>query len=49
MVTSELDTTPVEWKVVRENLVQLHCEDVSWEQATDKILLDICWVIWYPT
>ena len=41
MATSELDTTPVEWKVVRENLVQLHCEDVSWEQATDKILLDL--------
>ena len=28
-------------KVVRENLVQLHCEDVSWEQATDKIPLDL--------
>ena len=41
MATSELDTTPVEWKVVRENLVQLHCEDVSWEQATDKIPLDL--------
>ena len=27
MATSELDTTPIEWKVVRENLVQLHCED----------------------
>ena len=41
MATSELDTTPIEWKVVRENLVQLHCEDVSWEQATDKIPLDL--------
>ena len=41
MATSELDTTPVEWKVFRENLVQLHCEDVSWEQATDKIPLDL--------
>ena len=41
MATSELDTTPVEWKVVKENLVQLHCEDVSWEQATDKIPLDL--------
>ena len=41
MATSELDTTLVEWKVVRENLVQLHCEDVSWEQATDKIPLDL--------
>ena len=41
MAASELDTTPVEWKAVRENLVQLHCEDVSWEQATDKIPLDL--------
>ena len=41
MATSELDTTPVEWKTVKENLVQLHCEDVSWEQATDKIPLDL--------
>ena len=41
MDTSELDTTPIEWKVVRENLVQLHCENVSWEQATDKIPLDL--------
>ena len=41
MATGELDTTPVEWKVVKENLVQLHCEDVSWEQATDKIPLDL--------
>ena len=41
MATSELDTTPVEWKVVGENLVQLHCEDVSWKQATDKIPLDL--------
>ena len=41
MATSELDTTPVEWRIVRENLVQLHCEDVSWEQATDKIPLDL--------
>ena len=41
MATNELDTTPVEWKTVRENLVQLHCEDVSWEQTTDKIPLDL--------
>ena len=41
MATSKLDTTPVEWKVVKENLVQLHCEDVSWEQATDMIPLDL--------
>ena len=41
MATNDLDTTPIEWKVVRENLVQLHCEDVFWEQATDKIPLDL--------
>ena len=41
MASNELDTTPTEWKAVRENLVQLHCEDVSWEQATDKIPLDL--------
>ena len=41
MATSELDTTSVELKIVRENLVQLHCEHVSWEQATDKIPLDL--------
>ena len=41
MATNGLDTTPIEWKVVRENLVQLHCENVSWEQATDKIPLDL--------
>ena len=41
MATSGLDTTSIEWKVVRENLIQLHCEDVSWEQATDKIPHDL--------
>ena len=41
MATSGLDTTSIEWKIVRENLVQLHCEDVSWEQATDKIPHDL--------
>ena len=41
MATNELVTTPVEWKAVRENLVQLRCEDVSWEQAADKIPLDL--------
>ena len=33
--------TSNDWKIVRENLVQLHCEDVSWEQASDKIPLDL--------
>ena len=37
MATSELDTTPYEWAAIRDNLIQLHCENVSWEQASDKI------------
>ena len=41
MATNESDTAPTEWKAVRDNLIQLHCEDVSWEQATDKIPLDL--------
>ena len=39
MATDSLDMTSNHWKIVRENLVQLHCEDVSWEQASDKIPL----------
>ena len=39
MATNDLDITPNDWRIVRENLVQLHCEDVSWEQASDKIPL----------
>ena len=41
MDTDSLDMTCNDWKIVRENLVQLHCEDVSWEQASDKIPLDL--------
>ena len=41
MATNDLDITPSDWRIVRENLVQLHCEDVSWEQASDKIPLDL--------
>ena len=41
MATDDLDITPSDWRIVRENLVQLHCEDVSWEQASDKIPLDL--------
>ena len=25
------------WEFVQENLLQFHCENVSWEQASDKI------------
>ena len=31
MATDDLDITSNDWRIVRENLVQLHCEDVSWE------------------
>ena len=41
MATDDLDITSNDWRIVRENLVQLHCEDVSWEQASDKIQLDL--------
>ena len=41
MATDDLDITSNDWRIVRENLVQLHCEDISWEQASDKIPLDL--------
>ena len=41
MAIDDLDITSNDWRIVRENLVQLHCEDVSWEQASDKIPLDL--------
>ena len=41
MATDSLDMTSNDWRIVRENLVQLNCEDVSWEQASDKIPLDL--------
>ena len=41
MATDDLDITSNDWRIVRENLVQLHYEDVSWEQASDKIPLDL--------
>ena len=41
MATDDLDIASNDWRIVRENLVQLHCEDVSWEQASDKIPLDL--------
>ena len=41
MATDSLDMTSNDWRIVRESLVQLHCEDVSWEQASDKIPLDL--------
>ena len=41
IATDSLDITSNDWRIVRENLVQLHCEDISWEQASDKIPPDL--------
>ena len=30
------------WEFVQENLLQFHCENVSWEQALDKIPINTC-------
>ena len=29
------------WEFVQENLLQFHCENVSWEQASDKIPIKV--------
>ena len=29
------------WEFVQENLLQFHCENVSWDQASDKILIKV--------
>ena len=41
MADNNFDITPDDWRIVKENLIQLRCEDVSWEQASDKIPLDL--------
>ena len=41
MADTNFDITPDDWRTVQENLIQLHCENVSWEQASDKIPLDL--------
>ena len=41
MTDNNFDITPDDWRIVKENLIQLHCENVSWEQASDKIPLDL--------
>ena len=43
MATDYYMVTSNDWRIVRENLVQLHCENVSWEQASDKITL-VLWI-----
>ena len=40
MADTNFDITPDDWRTVQENLIQLHCENVSWEQASKRIPLD---------
>ena len=39
--TSKEDSTVQLWDFVQENLLQFHCENVSWEQASDKIPIKV--------
>ena len=38
---SKEDPTVQLWDFVQENLLQFHCENVSWEQASDKIPIKV--------
>ena len=41
MASSEQNIDPNLLRMVRDELLQLHCEDVSWEKASDKIALEL--------
>ena len=41
MGTNELSLDSNFVRIVRNDLIQLYCEDVSWERATDKIPLNV--------
>ena len=41
MADNNFDMTPDGWRMVKRNLIQLHCGNVSWEQASDKVPLDL--------
>ena len=41
MASSDLSIDSNFMRIVRSDLVQLHCEDVSWENASDKIPLEL--------
>ena len=41
MATNELSLYSKFVRIVRNDLIQLHCEDVSWERASDKIHLNL--------
>ena len=40
-MASKEDPTVQFWEFVQENLLQFHCENVSWEQASDKIPIKV--------
>ena len=41
MATNDLSLDSNFVRIVRGDLIQLHCEDVSWERASDKIPLNL--------
>ena len=41
MADTNFDITPDDWRTLQEDLIQLHCENVSWKQGSDKIPLDL--------
>ena len=41
MISSDLSIDSNFMGIVRSDLIQLHCEDVSWERASDKIPLEL--------
>ena len=40
-MASKEDPTVQFWEFVQENLLQFHCENVSWEQASDNIPIKV--------
>ena len=41
MASNDLSIDSNFMEVVRNDLIKLHCENVSWERASDKILLEL--------
>ena len=41
MASSDLSIDSNFMGIVRNDLIQLHCEDVSWERPSDKIPLEL--------
>ena len=41
MASSDLSIDSNLMGIVRNDLIQLHCEDVSWERASDKIPMEL--------